>query len=572
MNNQNRPLTLLPLRSWPVLLLLMTNGCGDSVTPADPAEPSDESPTPALIFNVVVNPSRATIVEGESQQLIGRVVNTYGRELTDRNLEWSSRDPAVVSVSSTGAISANLPGATWIKATSEEKSDSAKISVLPRAAAIVVTPGDVSLALAETISWEASVTDSRGDPVVGRAVNWSSSDESVASVVGGEGEALVVGSAMITAELDGATGTATVTVVPPRFISISAGRGHTCAIADGGRVYCWGANEHGQLGNGTFIPSTLPVRSASDLAFREISSGTGYTCGVITSGEAHCWGDNSMMELGNANAGKATAFPIRVDTEYTFSMISTSDMSHSCALGVDSFAYCWGYNRFGQVGNGSTADERYPIPVIGGLTFHYLVSRAMRTCGISEAGDAYCWGRGGHSQVGNSSIDLESCSNPCSTAPAMASGGIKYHSVSTGSKHTCGISTDGDTYCWGWNESGQLGIGAVDSVQVPTALNAGITFKQISASDSHTCGVDGEGNGYCWGLNSDGRLGSGGAAVAFVPELVAGDLSFGSMSTGWTHSCGLTTDGSVYCWGDNTMGQLGDGTSSNRSAPVQIRF
>ena len=86
---------------------------------------------------------------------------------------------------------------------------------------------------------------------------------------------------------------------------------------------------------------------------------------------------------------------------------------------------------------------------------------------------------------------------------------------------------------------------------------------------AHTCGITTAGAAYCWGYNGEGELGDGTNTTASSPVPVAGGLSFASLSAGAFHSCGMT-GGGLYCWGDNTVGQLGDGTTINSNVPVKV--
>ncbi len=556
------------------VLVLLACGEGGTSTEPIPQEGEGEGDGSVQVSRVQVTPSQSEILEGDFVDLVAQVFDTQGSKLTDQSIEWRSSDPVIVSVSATGRATALLPGSAWIVASAAGTQDSASISVLQRAVGIDIIPASATMRLGETIALLATVTDARGDAVEGRVPIWRTSDPSVAALEGGTIVARALGSATITAELDGAQGSASILVAPRRFLAVSAGGLHTCGITTDQEAYCWGFNSLGQLGDGSMVDHLTPVRVLGDYRFSQISAGAGYTCGITTANLAYCWGDNAMMELGNPDPGRQSSVPIHVVTEERYVTVSTGQLSHACALRVGGGAFCWGYNRFGMVGNGSVAHQRFPLPVVGDVDFRSVHSAFFRTCGITALGDAYCWGRGGHAQLANTSVVLEVCSLslPCITVPVKVNGGIEFLSITTGSAHTCGISLGGEAYCWGWNESGQLGIGSVDSTVVPTTLSGGVTFIQISAAELHTCGVDSQSMAHCWGYNGDGRLGTGSNVDANAPQAVAGGHSFVAVSAGWTHTCGLTDDGTVYCWGDNFRGQLGDGTTVNRETPQQLQF
>jgi alpha-tubulin suppressor-like RCC1 family protein len=153
--------------------------------------------------------------------------------------------------------------------------------------------------------------------------------------------------------------------------------------------------------------------------------------------------------------------------------------------------------------------------------------------------------------------------------------------MSLGAYHTCGVTLSGAAYCWGWNGFGQLGIDRISALDggepSPVAVATPLRFATISASRDHTCGLTATGAAYCWGRNNTGQLGDGTTADALTPRAVAGGLSFGSITTGLEHTCALTPAGTASCWGHNRNqaslvlgGQLGDGTYESRRTPTLL--
>lgn len=514
------------------------------------------------------------MVVGETLDLTATAYDAKGSRLSGRAVRWSSRDPEVATVSGDGRVEALQPGRSWIRAEVEEAADSTTVTVLPPIGELTITPRSAYLALDDTLRFGVRVIDGEGRMVTDPAVTWSSGDPVVATVsADGTVTAVGLGQSAVVAKAESLVDTAFVTVVPPLFVAVSAGHGHSCGITTAGVAYCWGANWAGQLGIGDTTGSAFPARVGTGERYGTISAGLGYTCGVTRGGRAYCWGDNKMMELGNPAVTPNSPAPVSVAGDREFVSVSTSEMSHSCALTPDGVAYCWGYNRFGQVGNGSTANEPTPFPVLGGLAFLTLRSGYMRSCGIAADGAVYCWGRGGYAQIGDPAATLETCSGlPCSTIPRRLQSSLSFSSVSTGAMHSCAVTAAGEALCWGWNEEGQLGNGTRDSVVTPTPVAGGLAFLEVSAGQGHSCGLAGDGAGYCWGHNEDGRLGTGTTAPSMVPVPVAGGIALRSISAGASHTCGVAVDGSLYCWGDNAEGQLGDGTREPRLEPVSLAW
>src|SRR5207249_149557 len=162
--------------------------------------------------------------------------------------------------------------------------------------------------------------------------------------------------------------------------------------------------------------------------------------------------------------------------------------------------------------------------------------------------------------------------------PVAVSGGLTFTAVSTSDYHTCGVTTSGAAYCWGWNNSGGLGDGTSGTDRLtPVAVSGGLTFAAVSAGVINACGVTTSGAAYCWGYNGSGVLGSGTTTSSATPVAVSGGLTLAAVSVGGSspyqesHTCGVTPSGAAYCWGYNRYGQLGDGTGGTyRLTPVAV--
>jgi alpha-tubulin suppressor-like RCC1 family protein len=272
-------------------------------------------------------------------------------------------------------------------------------------------------------------------------------------------------------------------------------------------------------------------------------------------GAAYCWGANDYGQLGDGSTSSRTT-PTAVVGGFSFQSLSAG-YSHACGVTGAGAAYCWGRNASGQLGDGTTTDRPTPSPVAGGLAFRSVAAGAGHSCALTSAGAAYCWGRNDGGQLGDSTtVDrLE---------PVAVAGGISFQSIVAGGSHSCGLTAAGVGSCWGDNCCGELGIGpstpASEHVSVPTPILGGLTFRSITAEDSHTCGVTTTGDAYCWGSDIGNLVGTG-ALGFYVPEpmAVVGSPLLLSLTTGSAHTCGLTTSGVAYCWGDWSLGQLAVG-------------
>ena len=375
-------------------------------------------------------------------------------------------------------------------------------------------------------------------------------------------------------------GAAPVAASGNRYVQISAGGDHTCAITSRGAAYCWGYNDDGQLGDGTTTSSNAngPQPVIGGLRFVSISAGDGHTCGLTARRVAYCWGENSDGQLGDGTTTDSDENgPQPVIGGLTFTRIIAAD-DYTCGLTSRGEAYCWGDNSSnGELGDGTTtdSDENGPQPVIGGLKFVSLSAQEDFTCGLTTRGAAYCWGRNDYD--GSSQLADGTLTNSGVNGPQAVIGGHRFQALQVGSDGACGLTTRGQTYCWGEGEDGVRGDGVTADwgTNPPVQIIGGIRFASfpVVSGEDHRCALTARGEAYCWGSNYSGQIGDGsgtGAAtselLAMGPRRVIGGLRFTSISVSEDRSCALTSRGAAYCWGDNDYGQLGDGTTTDSDA------
>jgi alpha-tubulin suppressor-like RCC1 family protein len=364
-----------------------------------------------------------------------------------------------------------------------------------------------------------------------------------------------------------------------QFVALVAGFNHTCGLVSDGGLYCWGRNDSGQLGIGSSdkVAHPKPVLVSGELKVALISANGDHTCALTATGVAYCWGENKFGQLGNGTLVPGLS-PVPVSGGLKFKTLSAG-ATHTCGVTISGTAYCWGGNWHGQLGIGTMdGQERNPcchtspVPVAGRLSFWSVQAGGIHTCGLTFDGHAWCWGNHKNfGQLGTGDVDLRD-----RPAPVQVAGNFKFGSISVGIP-SCGIISDGTAYCWGGGPVPELGIkSSVERLDRPVAVPGKLKFAQIASGAFFACGIASEGFVYCWGYNHYGQLGNGSTESVDTAQLVSQELRFKVVTTGGNefsgHACGITTDGEVLCWGDNRWGQVGNGSTvqATRPAPVVV--
>jgi alpha-tubulin suppressor-like RCC1 family protein len=298
------------------------------------------------------------------------------------------------------------------------------------------------------------------------------------------------------------------------WTSASLGAFHTCGLTSSGTAYCWGSNQYGGLGDGSTTQRLTPVAVAGGITFASLTAGSLHTCGLTSGGAAYCWGINDYGELGDGSTVNRFT-PVAVAGGLTFATL-VADGQHTCGLTIGRAAYCWGRNQYDQLGDSSATNRLIPVAVVGGLTFTSLTAGGDHTCGLTSGGAAYCWGYNVDGRIGDGSTTNRA-------TPVAVAGGITFGTLTAGGGHTCGLTSSGAAYCWGYNGSGNVGDGSTTDRHTPVAVVGGLTLASLTASrgGSQTCGLTSGGAAYCWGFNLDGELGDGSTTNRYTPVAVA---------------------------------------------------
>jgi alpha-tubulin suppressor-like RCC1 family protein len=304
-----------------------------------------------------------------------------------------------------------------------------------------------------------------------------------------------------------------------KFSSIAAGADgfHTCGVA-ADSVYCWGSNARGELGDGSTTPHGVPKPVSGGIAFIGVSVGGNHACAWTAAHQAYCWGGNHAGQLGDGTTTDRHQ-PVVSAAGFRVQSIGAGTF-HTCADSLNSRVYCWGENGNGQLGDGTNIQRHAPTQVLSPWKFGSYSSGAYHSCGLTGGGSAsarglaYCVGLNEHGRLGDgTSLSRDTLVD--------VAGGYRFLVISAGERHTCGIVVGSrKVLCWGDNSYGQLGDGTTTSHPVPTKVLGSMSFATVSAGTGHTCGITTQEKAYCWGRNTEGQLGDGTQVNRLIPTKV----------------------------------------------------
>lgn len=335
-----------------------------------------------------------------------------------------------------------------------------------------------------------------------------------------------------------------------RALSLAAGGSHTCAVLDDGTVKCWGRNDYGQLGQGDTAArgdsagemgdALLPVNLGVGRSATAVSAGFAHTCALLDDGTIKCWGRNDQGQLGLGDTSSRGDGAGEMGNNLASVALGAGKMAveitvgyaHSCARFGDGSVKCWGDNDLGRLGLGDTedrgdqqgemGDSLPPVDLGLGVVSTSLAAAYDHTCAVLVNGSLKCWGLNGFGRLGLGDT-LNRGDGPGEMGDALPpvnlGQGRSVLTVAGGVAHTCAILDDDSLRCWGYNVSGQLGLGdtsdrgdasgEMGASLSPTELGADRTVVGIAAGGTHVCAVIDDGSMKCWGDNASGRLGLG---------------------------------------------------------------
>ncbi len=547
--------------------VLLPLACSNEAT--SPAKPG------APVASVTVTPAAASVVMTHTLQLAATLRDADSNALVGRPVTWTSGNPKVATVSATGLVT----------------------GVAADTATIVAASGGIRGTAAVTVVIDAAGEWNFTEQLIDRVDNITCADTGSylftqnGSAIGGikahVGTCLGPGASWDntlwpTSLANGQLGT--------RFSSaaISFEIGPASCRYEGTVTSAPAAKLNGTYSCGNFGGTWEAIRGGAPVAsvavrwdVKTVVGGVVQLVSVLRDAAGHvldravAWSsdnpsvaavsDNGLVTLHAAGSahitatseGKSGSAAVTADV-VSFTSVSVG-LYHSCSVTPGGAAYCWGSGGDGQLGSGfrrpvrvPAAAAQTPVAVAGGHAFATVSAGWRHSCGVTTSGEAYCWGDNYWGELGDGSTTSR-------LLPVRVAG--NFASVQVGARHSCGLTTTHAAYCWGDNAAGQLGDGSGVAHSAPVAVAGGWLFDALSAGGYHTCGLESSGAAHCWGDNEEGQLGDGTTNPSSEPGAVAGGYTFVALSAGGFHTCGITASGS-YCWGYDADGELGTGATS----------
>jgi alpha-tubulin suppressor-like RCC1 family protein len=398
---------------------------------------------------------------------------------------------------------------------------------------------------------------------------------------------------------------------PDNAIQISVGLEHTCAVLQNNNVKCWGESNYGQLGRNSTADQVVkptaatPVDLGTGHTATKVSTGYYHTCVVLDDGRVKCWGRNNYGQLGYGSTATLGDGASEMGDNLGYVDLGTSKTAvdielqgySSCALLNDATVKCWGYNAYGNLGVGSTAnlgdassemgDVLITVDLGAGRTATNIYSGINQTCAKLDNGDVKCWGRNNTAQLGQGhtfDIGKSALSLGDNLAAINLSSTASITTIQSNEHTTCAVLSDNKLKCFGADYYGSRGTGssivgdeASDMGSNLAALDVGSNnpFKDIRSDQFVTCGQTTDNKLACWGTGAEGSRGSGngtnrgylashwGDNLEFI-NFGSGGLTVKTFDVGYRGACAILSDDSLACWGRNDNAAGGHGTAADK--------
>ena len=353
-----------------------------------------------------------------------------------------------------------------------------------------------------------------------------------------------------------------------QYKEVSVGDNHSLGIDSEGKLWAWGMNSDGQLGDGTTSNRTIPVEVKSDKKFKHISAGYYNSFAIDTEGYLWSWGSSGGANYALGN-GSTTTYkkPIQIKSDTKFVQVSAG-VYYCLAIDSEGNLWGWGNNAYGQIGDGTKTSVREPKKILEGTQFKEISAIWEYSLAIDNEGKLWAWGNNRYGQLGDgTTLD--------SKVPIQIKKEKNFKKISAGYYHSLAIDSEGKLWAWGKNNAGQLGNGTTLDSKLPIQIKENCKFKECVAGSDISFFIDSNGNVLGVGHNSSGELGIGTYTKMEIEPIQINIKKMELIAIKGNCTLGLDENGNIWAWGNNYYGQYGNGANKygnpvSSSIPTQI--
>ena len=344
---------------------------------------------------------------------------------------------------------------------------------------------------------------------------------------------------------------------------VAAGHDHSVGLSSDGKVYVWGGDGDGQLGDDSatnrsatiLVPGLIGVVAA-------VAAGDRHTLALMSDGSVWAWGRNDFGQLGFVTT-KNRSSPLQVPGLSGVVAVAAG-FGHSIAVKSNGSVWAWGSNDSGQLGDGTTTSRSSPAQVPGLTGVAAVAAGYAHSIAVMSDGSVRAWGGNNVGQLGDGTTTNRS-------SPVQVPGltGVVV-AVAAGYAHSIAVKSDGSVWAWGSNDSGQLGDGTRTNRSSPVQVPGLTSVVAVAVGDAHSIALKSDGSVWAWGKSESGELGDGTTTERQSPAQVPGLTGVVAVAGGGERTLTVRSDGSVSAWGNNDLGGDGDGTFAQRHSPVLV--
>jgi alpha-tubulin suppressor-like RCC1 family protein len=295
--------------------------------------------------------------------------------------------------------------------------------------------------------------------------------------------------------------------------------------------------------------------------WQSVAAGSVHSIAIKTDGTLWAWGYNEYGQLGDGTTVFNRNVPKQIGNDNNWQSIDGGER-HTVGIKNDGTIWAWGYNTTGYLGDGTTSNKSVPTQIGNESNWKNVSVGYYHTLAIKTDGTLWAWGGNIYGELGTTNYAI---------GPKLIGGIFNWQSIAAGSYHSMAIKTDGTLWACGNNEYGQIGDGTTTNKSILSQIGDSSDWKSVAGGDSHTIAIKNDGTLWAWGKNKDGQLGDGTYTDRNIPTKIGEDNNWQNIAGGNSHTIATKSDGTLWSWGHNDYGQLGDETTAfNRNVPKQI--